>query len=89
MGREIFLTGGHIGVFILIVSVWTWALVTRLPLRRALLVTVIFAIFYSVATEFAQSFVPDRTASVYDLVVNWASALTTAWVIRRANRERL
>jgi len=89
LGREILLTGGHISVFVLIVSVWTWALVTRMPLRRALIQTVIFALMYSLLTEWGQSFVPDRTPSLYDLVVNGASALTTAWVIWRRGRGRV
>lgn len=83
LAREIFLTAGHIGVFVSLVSVWTWALVTRMSLARALVYTVIAAFAYSILTEWGQSFVPDRTASVYDLVVNSTATLITAAVIRR------
>lgn len=83
LAREIFLTAGHIGVFASLVTVWTWALVTRMTLRRALLWTVCGAIVYSLLTEWGQSFVPDRTASLYDLVVNGLSTLVTAWLIQR------
>jgi len=86
-GREVLLTSGHISVFVLTVSLWTWALVTRMPLRRALTLTLIFAFSYSILTEWGQSFVPDRTASVYDLIVNWTSASVTAWVIWRSRRD--
>lgn len=83
LGRELFLTAGHIGVFVGTVALWTWALMTRLPLRRAVYITVCAAFLYSLLTEWGQSFVPDRSASLYDIGVNGAATLITAWLIIR------
>jgi VanZ family protein len=83
LAREIFLTAGHIGVFTSLVTVWTWALSSHMQKRRALLVTALGAFLYSFLTEWGQSFVPDRTASLYDLIVNGLSTLLTVWIIYR------
>lgn len=79
--REIFLTIGHITAFGGLVLLWTWALASRLPLARALTLTVTFALVYGLATEIAQSAVPDRNASLYDLIVNTLTVAAAAWSI--------
>jgi VanZ family protein len=56
---------------------------TRFPLRRAVYFAVGAAFLYSLFTEWGQSFVPDRSASLYDIGVNGAATLITAWLILR------
>lgn len=81
--REIELTAGHIGVFSTLVSLWWWALLPNLPTRRALFVAVGFALIYGLITEMAQSLVPDRQVSLFDIAVNWTTTLLTAAVLVR------
>lgn len=81
--REIELTLGHIIGFSLLVILWSWAFVAHLPLKRALFVAVGFALIYGLITEFAQSFVPDRQVSLYDIAVNWTTTAVAAFIVRR------
>lgn len=87
LAREIALTAGHIAAFSSLVAVWTWALAARLPLTRAVVIAVAGALLYSPLTEWGQSFVPDRSASLYDLAVNTVTALATGWFINRLTRS--
>jgi VanZ family protein len=85
--REIELTIGHIVVFTTLVGLWWWAFLPDLPSRRALFVAVGFALIYGVITELAQTAVPDREVSLYDVVVNWCSTgLVAAWIMHRQRR---
>lgn len=81
--REILLTSGHIVVFGVIVLAWWWALLPNLPSGRALFVAVGFALIFGIITELAQSLVPDRQVSAFDLAVNWVTAVITAVSINR------
>lgn len=81
--REILLTSGHIVVFCVIVLAWWWALLPNLPSGRALFVAVGFALLFGFITELAQSLVPDRQVSAFDLAVNWITASITAVSINR------
>lgn len=82
--REIELTIGHIVAFGTLVSLWWWALLPDFPSKRALFVAVGFALIYGVITEIAQSAVPDREVSLFDVAVNWSTtALTAYWIVRR------
>jgi VanZ family protein len=82
--REIELTFGHIVAFGTLVSLWWWALVPNLPSQRALFVAVGFALIYGVITELAQSAVPDREVSLFDVAVNWCTtALTAVTIVQR------
>ncbi len=84
--------GGHLSAYgILAVLVW-WALrglASQAPATWALLVTVL----YGVTDEFHQSFVPGRTMTVEDLVVDLIGAslglLLVSWVHLRRLRGRL
>jgi VanZ family protein len=46
-------------------------------------VAVGFALIYGIITEVAQSFVPDRQVSLFDLGVNWSTTLLTAFALNR------
>lgn len=89
--REIELTIGHIVVFTSLVVLWWWAFLPDLPSRRALFVAVGFALIYGVITELAQTAVPDREVSLYDMAVNWCSTAIAAFLIvqRRRSSENI
>lgn len=86
--REILLTLAHIAAFMLLVTLWYYALLPVLPFQRALFVAVAFTLIYGVLTELAQSFVPDRQVSLFDIAVNWSSAAMTGWWIARGEGAR-
>jgi VanZ family protein len=87
--REIELTIGHIATFSTLVSLWWWALLPDFPSRRALFVAVGFALIYGVITELAQTFVPDREVSFYDIAVNWVTTVLAAIVILRRQHDKM
>lgn len=88
--REIVLTIGHIVTFTTLVGLWWWAFLPNLPSHRALFVAVGFALIYGVITELAQTAVPDREVSLYDVVVNWCStAFAAAFIIHRQRRAEI
>lgn len=91
--REILLTLGHIVAFSVLTALWWWALIPRRPEPRALFVAVGFALILGFITEIAQTFVADRGASFYDVMVNWTVTIATATAIssrwRKNSLERL
>lgn len=83
LAREILLTCGHIVTFALLTCLWTWTFASRLPLKRALLLAVGVGLALGVVTELAQTLVADRQASWWDIGVNSAVTLLSAWGIAR------
>lgn len=81
--REMELTTGHVVVFSSLVILWWWALLPNLPFGSALFVAVGFALIFGVVTELAQSVVPDRQLSLFDIGVNWTTTLLTAIILWR------
>jgi VanZ family protein len=80
---EVFLTSGHlVGFALLVFLIWS-ALATVAPPLRSLIVAVIFACLLGLITEFLQSFVPDRSASLFDLACDWGVAFSIAYLIYR------
>jgi VanZ family protein len=57
--------------------------------RRWFYVSLLLVIVYALSDEFHQSFVPSRTASIYDSLIDIAGGLTTlVWfALRRRRRE--
>lgn len=78
LGWEILLTTGHVVGFSLLVAAIWWALCPPAPLRWTLIVAMLIAFVLGLTTEILQSIVPDRSASLFDLGVNWGVALLTA-----------
>jgi VanZ family protein len=76
--RELLLTSGHIIGFALLVMLWWQAFD---PSPRALLMAVLIALALGLVTELLQNFVPDRSASVFDLATNIVVTLATALLI--------
>lgn len=86
---EMLLTTGHVvGFGGLVVLLW-WALTAQAPSLWSLPVTVIFALLLGLVTESLQSLVPDRSASLFDLLCDWGVVLAVGYVIyRRMKRAR-
>ena len=82
LAREILLTTAHIVGFSGLTALWWWALRSYVVEARALLLAVVLALGIGVLTELGQASVPDRSASVFDLVVNSLSALAAGWFIQ-------
>lgn len=76
--REILLTVGHLVAFSLLTVLWTWTFYPRLSLKRALLLAVLIGFGLGFVTEIAQTLVPDRSASGFDMLVNAVSVLAVA-----------
>lgn len=83
LGRELYLTTGHIIGFSVMTALIWWALAATLPSRRALHIAVLLALLLGIMTEWAQTLVVDRTASLFDLSVNIGVTLLTARLIDR------
>src|SRR5207244_2961285 len=64
---------------------------TRELLRtRWFWVSLLFVVAYSLSDEFHQSFVPSRTASIYDSMIDSAGGLTAlVWLAIRVRRPRV
>jgi VanZ family protein len=78
--REIFLTSAHVVAFSILTFLWWWGLLPISP--RALTHAVIIGLVLGIVTEGAQTFVPDRSASLFDIATNTLTIVLTAWVIR-------
>jgi VanZ family protein len=75
---EILLTLAHfLGFALLVLFVWG-ALAAGGAQRWALIAAVLFACTLGLSTELLQSLVPDRSASLFDLAVNWGVSLLVA-----------
>lgn len=83
LARELLLTGGHIIGFSLLTLLWWRALITVGSARRALILAVVIALVIGTLTEVAQATIPDRSASLFDLTVNWLVTLATAAILHR------
>jgi VanZ family protein len=76
--RELLLTIAHIIGFSILVAVW-WKAFDPSP--RALLMAALIALALGIVTELLQNFVPDRSASLFDLATNIVVTLATALLI--------
>jgi VanZ family protein len=78
--REILLTSGHVVAFSILTFLWWWALI---PLSSyALTQAIMIGLILGIVTEWAQTLVPDRSASLFDMATNTVVIGLTAWVIR-------
>jgi len=81
LSREILRTFGHFVTFGGLTLVWASALSAVWPFRRALVVTVTVMVIFSAASEWAQSFVRERSASVEDFTADVLGVLLGAAVV--------
>jgi len=54
--------------------------------NRWFLISLTLIVVYALIDEYHQSFVPSRTASIYDSLIDMAGGLTALLIIRRRNR---
>lgn len=87
--REILLTIGHIGGFSVLIMLWFWSLSGMLSFHRALLGAITIALVLGTTTEVLQNTIPDRSASLWDLVVNWVVTLAVAGLITLSRDSHL
>lgn len=85
--------GGHFSAYACLAALTAraaWGLIARLPLRAVLAAWAV-AVTWAAVDEFHQSFTPTRGASVYDVLLDAAGALTgvllyTLWKNHSARR---
>lgn len=81
LARELAFSTIHLLAFGGTCLCWFWALPKAWRPRAALVVSVSITIALGIATEFLQSFTPDRYASWIDLVANISGAVGAAKLI--------
>ncbi len=69
--RDLFFITGHILWFALLVVLWRWTLTMRFYPSSALLLAILIALVVGTSTEFAQTLVPGRGATLVDLLANY------------------
>ena len=89
LAREAFFTALHMAAFALTCALWYWAWQGHLAFGASLALGISFAIILGAATEFLQSFAPDRYPSVLDLIANLFGTILAAWLIRQGQRGHL
>lgn len=86
--RELLFAGLHVFFFALMTFIWRWTLIERASPMMALGLAVFITLFVGFTTEFAQTLIADRTASVGDLSANVLGALIvvvwTRWRVKVA-----
>jgi VanZ family protein len=70
MARDLLFIAGHIAWFGLLVVLWRWTLVTRFHPQSALVLAVLIALILGTSTEYAQIYIPNRGATLGDLLAN-------------------
>lgn len=70
LAREAFFTTIHLIAYTMTTMLWTWALITVMPVRRALIVTFVIVFAMGFLTELAQTLTPDRHFQMIDLAAN-------------------
>lgn len=70
----------HVVMFAILAALWFWALVTRLPRNRALLVSAGIAVALGAVTEIGQYFV-HRSSMIFDVMADYLGvALCVVWL---------
>ena len=78
----------HVAVYAGLTWLWCRYLESRsLHIRTAALLAVVVAMTYGTLNEWAQLYVPGRTADVGDVVFNFVGTLGGAWIAVLASRR--
>ena len=73
----------HVPVYCLLATLWLITLQTwQVPLRKSLVLAVVYATLYGALDEVHQYFVPDRFMSLMDVLANLLGALIAAFCWR-------
>ena len=82
LARDLFFIAGHIGWFGLLVVLWRWTLVTRFHTTSALVLAVLIALVVGTSTELAQTLIPNRGATLVDLLANYVGIVLAVVAVR-------
>jgi len=72
----------HIPAYALLAFLWRWSL-DRLSTRATLTISLALTVGFGVLQEWAQSLVPGRFASFYDVIFDAAGAVFGVWCFQR------
>lgn len=89
LAREAFFTALHIVAFALTCALWHWTWRGHLAFRASLALGIGIAVALGAATEFLQSFAPDRYPSFIDLIANLFGAILAARLIRQQRSRQM
>ena len=81
LAREAFFTALHMMAFALTCALWYWTWQGHLAFGASLALGIVFAFVLGAATEFLQSFAPDRYPSLLDFIANLFGAILAARLI--------
>ena len=81
--REFVFTSAHAIAYSVLTVLWIGVAVNYAPLKRGIILVVIFALILGLITELAQSFSPDRYPSITDYIANVMGITLTAHYIWR------
>lgn len=76
----------HMAEYAALTLLWAWAL--RPSVRHCVAVAALIALVYAASDEFHQSFVPGRTGSPIDVVIDAAGIIVAAMLLRYHRRVR-
>ena len=79
---EVVRIAGHFGQYLLLTTLWAWALVPSLG-RRALVAAIAISALYAISDEYHQSFVDGRDAGPFDVMVDWTGVAAAGLLWRR------
>jgi VanZ family protein len=87
--QKLLTNGAHFGLYALL-ALWWWRALSRgrKTLRATLGLAFGLAVLYGISDEFHQSFVPGRTPSLMDVLIDAAGAAVTLGVIWRWRVKR-
>jgi VanZ family protein len=80
--RDVLFTIGHVAWFGLLVVLWRWTLMTRFDAQSALVLAVLIAVVLGTSTEYAQIYIPNRGATLEDLLANGVGVVAGVIAIR-------
>lgn len=89
LGREIVLTSLHVITFAVFSALWWWAFVATMPSKNAVILSALVSLAVGTATELLQVYVPDRSATITDLLANYGAVVVTLWWLHRHQAEIL
>jgi len=75
--------GGHMVAYAILTVLLLRALETHTPTRKAAWLAVGIAVLYAMTDEYHQTFVPGRSGTLVDLLVDAAGAALGLWLVHR------
>ena len=86
--RDALFTTIHLLAYTMTTILWAWALITMMPLKRALTVTFVIVLSMGILTELGQSLLPDRHVQLIDLAANFGGLILGLAIFYSAEKLR-